>query len=102
MSHPHSHLPRFMNKLSRASLRELAGLFPQFRNMRDWLGHPQRNRYFPPLGGFLDVPASDHQPRLFLQSNSRQGGGLDQQPLPQAGFHQHLRLLPGQEQAGFD
>jgi hypothetical protein len=41
-----------MNKLSRASLRELAGLFPQFRNMRDWLGHPQRNRYFPPWVAF--------------------------------------------------
>jgi hypothetical protein len=52
MPHPHSHLPQFMKKLSSASLRELAGLFPQFRNMRDWLGQPHRNRYFPPWVAF--------------------------------------------------
>jgi hypothetical protein len=48
MPHPHPHLPLFLKKLSSASLRELAGLFPQFRNFRDWLGHPPRNRLFPP------------------------------------------------------
>jgi hypothetical protein len=52
MPHPYSNLPVFMKKLSRASLRELAGLFPQFRHWRDWLGHPQRNRHFPPWVAF--------------------------------------------------
>jgi hypothetical protein len=52
MPHPYSNLPVFMKKLSGASLRELAGLFPQFRRLSDWLGHPQRNRYFPPWVAF--------------------------------------------------
>jgi hypothetical protein len=48
MRHLPSRLPHYLERLSKASLHELAGLFPQFRNLENLLGRPQRYRCFPP------------------------------------------------------
>lgn len=48
MPHPTSVLPGYLRKLSQASWQELTRLFPQFRNLEDWLGRPRRYRCFPP------------------------------------------------------
>jgi len=48
MPQPTSRLSRYLCKLSQASWQELARLFPQLRNLEDWLGRPQRYRCFPP------------------------------------------------------
>jgi len=48
MPQPTSLFSRYLRKLSQASWQELARLFPQLRNLEDWLGRPQRYRCFPP------------------------------------------------------
>jgi hypothetical protein len=48
MPHSSSRLPPYLERLSKASLGELAGLFPQFQNLENLLGRPQRYRCFPP------------------------------------------------------